>query len=133
MKAVDSFCIDEFEYPNQKNNIPTSEVNLQDAKHSCEKAEKHLCSDKEWPVKERKNDAGPMAMHILHCAVSTLREERLEEQCPAGERKDCQTPEGVNDMTGNLWEWSLGTVTRWELELLRGHGAVSSESRSFGE
>ena len=48
MKAVDSFYIDEFEYPNQKNKISTSEVKLQDAKHSCEKAEKHLCSDKEW-------------------------------------------------------------------------------------
>ena len=74
-----------------------------------------------------------MAMHTLHCAVSTLREERLVEQCPAGERKDCQTPEGVNDMTGNLWEWTAsgrlhGGNWNFSKDLL----SVSQRSMEYG-
>ena len=114
MKAVGEFCIDEFEHPNKKNNIPTSEVNLQDATQYCEKEEKHLCSDKEWLMtcqgtQKRRwsygNDYEPL--RCFHSSAGSI-----DQAIPSGERKDCQTPEGVNDMTGNLWEWTASGKLR---------------------
>ena len=112
MVAIGSFCIDAFEYPNVEGQAPAGGLDLQGARDACKTRGARLCTGAEWEracggVELRRWPYGdtydPRACNFGDAARKSGDPQLL----PAGQMDGCQTPEGVADLTGNLWEWTL--------------------------
>jgi hypothetical protein len=122
------FCIDEYEFPNQKGAHPPWMVSWYDAQATCASIDKRLCYESEWvaacegPEKlpfpygySRDNTKcnidnqwiKPSLPHVYSKdAGVALRElSRLDQSTPSGAVADCVSGFGVHDMTGNFDEW----------------------------
>lgn len=105
-KAPSSFCIDKFEFPNRSNQSPKVNVSLSQAKEFCAAAQKTLCTKDMWI----EACEGPSSRRWSY--GSEYVPDRCNHNAPDGEgaphivgsSPDCKTPEGVYDMTGNVWE-----------------------------
>jgi formylglycine-generating enzyme required for sulfatase activity len=108
MIATHFGCIDQYEYPNQINTLPTSNVNLSTATMMCQQQGKHLCSNEEWysacaGSEQRRWSYGNQFDSEI-CAHGNAN--RQGGARPSGQYHNCKTPEGAFDLTGNLWEWT---------------------------
>lgn len=111
MKAVGDFCIDQYEFPNVPGQEPQYDPNFEEAKQSCQKAGKHLCTAKEWTLaceggeKRRWPYGNLYDPRICHDQGYTAKEGGMVQ--PSGSFSLCKTPEEVYDLNGNLWEWTM--------------------------
>ncbi|MGM0574286.1 MAG: vitamin K epoxide reductase family protein [Myxococcota bacterium] len=94
-----------------------------EAKAACEEAGKRLCTEEEWvsacigqPAKDADGDGhvtdgdvqGRMYPYGPYYGKDACRDSEDEHHGEAGKTGDhpaCRTPEGVYDLTGNLYEW----------------------------
>lgn len=111
-----SFCVDQFEYPNQSGVLPSVMVSFNEAAHYCKAEGKRLCSEGEWTFACRaprrlsdcnfgqtsKRVHGPTFWDPGTVAAEL---ERNEGRRPSV-RTDCQSPWGVFDQLGNVQEWA---------------------------
>ena len=125
-KVKKRYCIDEFEYPNQKGVKPAVMSDWFEAKAACEAEGKRLCTSSEWTLACEgepklpypygfKRDAEACNIDkdlptVDFEAFSHAREvsdevARLDQREPSGARDRCVSPFGVHDMTGNVDEW----------------------------
>lgn len=117
-KSLPKFCIDKYEFPNQRNVMPTRTVSLSEARDACEKVHKRLCSESEWErackgqwstmVNQQYPYGGTWKMNA--CNVKNFNsltdEEKNSDVVESGGFPDCASAEGVYDLTGNLQEWT---------------------------
>ncbi len=130
-KKTLSFCVDRYEFPNQKGELPALLVSWTDAKKTCEGLGKRLCTedefnfacegtemlpytyglerdankcsiDKAYRKRERKLYRYERCMKHPGCKEHL---EHLDQRLPAGSLPDCVSPFGVYDMNGNINEW----------------------------
>jgi hypothetical protein len=122
------FCIDEYEYPNQKGAHPPWMVSWYDAQASCAALGKRTCYESEWvsacegPDKtpfpygyERDNSKCnidntwiPPHLAELYGKDGAARDKelsRLDQSSPSGALEQCVSGFGVHDLTGNFDEW----------------------------
>jgi formylglycine-generating enzyme required for sulfatase activity len=122
------FCIDEFEFPNEKGAHPPVMVSWYEAKSRCEAAGKRLCAESEWTLACEGPAEKPFpygwARSAAHCnidnawvapslrriyspdlAVSAAELKRLDRSLPSGAKPECVSDFGVFDLTGNFDEW----------------------------
>jgi hypothetical protein len=122
------FCIDEYEYPNQKGAHPPWMVSWYDAQASCESLGKRLCFESEWVSACEGPDKTPFPygyarvntkcnvdntwikpqLDALYGRNDGARQKelaRLDQSVPAGALPECVSGFGVHDMTGNFDEW----------------------------
>jgi hypothetical protein len=127
-KIPKHFCIDEFEYPNERGKIPRVMVTWWDAKKLCEVDGKRLCRDDEWTLACEGAEMLPYsygwkrdktACNIDHTWMKPNDTElfskdpermerelaRISKRLPNGSMARCVSPYGVYDMTGNVDEW----------------------------
>jgi len=104
-----TFCIDIFEVPNVGGKTPIGGLSYDAAADICKKAGKRLCTGTEWlracsgPAC-RLNAPAMNPFNAEWCNPSLdIRSDRPLK--PAGEAKNCITPEGIADLYGNAWEW----------------------------
>jgi hypothetical protein len=132
------FCIDTFEYPNEKGAKPPVMVDFHDAAGLCAEKGKRLCWESEWitacegPEKTPfpyGYDRDPSACNIdnpwvipslekiysQHAVIHGPELIRLDQGLPSGAKPGCKSGFGVFDQTGNVDEWVL-------LETPRGKG-----------
>lgn len=122
------FCIDEYEYPNQKGAHPTWMVSWYDAQATCASLGKRLCYESEWVSACEGPDHTPFpygyARDNTKCNIDNqwiqpnlpdvyskdpqtrlLELSRLDQSAPSGSLPDCVSGFGVRDLTGNFDEW----------------------------
>ena len=120
MIAIDGFCIDTFEHPGREGRVPTGGLGLDGARSACADRGARLCTGAEWE-RACAGDAlrrwpygdvyDPRACNFGAAARGPEDPQLL----PSGRLEGCRTPEGVADLTGNLWEWTLDPAGNGEL------------------
>lgn len=101
--SLDEYCIDTYEYPNEKGEKPRKRNEWYGAKDICEKQGKRLCKDQEWEkaCKGPKNLSYPYGNKYdpNKCNTESGKISLI------GEKDECVSGYGVYDMSGNLKEW----------------------------
>jgi formylglycine-generating enzyme required for sulfatase activity len=124
------FCIDRYEFPNEKGGHPPVQVSAFDAAAMCAERNKRLCWESEWVAACEGPDAWPFPYgHVRskkHCnidnpwrkpslkkvyskrrAVQDRELRRLDQSVPSGSMESCKSGYGVYDLTGNFDEWVM--------------------------
>ena len=110
---VSSFCMDIWEYPNTRGNYPLVNVSWTVADQLCRSEGKRLCTGDEWERACRGSDRRTYAYGNVRdperCNTPLPFEgPRKGQHLPlarAGDHERCATPEGVQDLNGNISEW----------------------------
>jgi formylglycine-generating enzyme required for sulfatase activity len=125
------FCMDRYEWPNKKGELPALLISWVDAKKECEKVGKRLCTedefnfacegeqmlpytygyardpskcniDKQYRKREKKLLKYASCLKKPECKKEL---EKLDQRLPAGAMPACVSPFGVYDLNGNINEW----------------------------
>lgn len=116
LTQVSAFCIDQYEYPNQKGSPPKVKTTWTQARDTCRSMGKRLCTQEEWersckgPATSLLQDqryAYGKTFHAQTCNTRHPQDLDLREAQPSGSFEDCQSVEGVFDLSGNVEEWTL--------------------------
>jgi hypothetical protein len=133
------FCIDRYEYPNEKGAHPAWMVTWYEAQATCEAKNKRLCWASEWTAAcegpdqtpfpygwDRDHDAcnvdnyfvepkrGPGKRLLFYSKDPEIADKelfRLDQSVPSGSMERCKSGFGVYDMTGNVDEWVVSDVS----------------------
>lgn len=123
------YCMDRYEYPNQKGVYPWILVSFYEAVDLCADEGKRLCNEDEWTFACEGEEATPYPYGYTRDAeaciidrswrpyhesamrprdgVNAMAEmDRLWQGVPSGSQPRCRSPFGVYDMTGNVDEWT---------------------------
>ena len=116
-QSFKKFCVDRYEYPNQKDAAPARNVSLSEARQMCENNHKRLCSEIEWErackgpgslMTNQQYSYGPTwvdgACNIKN--FNSMMDDKTGEVATSGEFTECTTNEGVHDLNGNVQEWT---------------------------
>ncbi len=121
-----AFCMDRYEWPNRRGELPTVRVTWHTARRMCEQVGKRLCTEREWTFACEGEQSWPYLYgfrrdsDVCHFDHQTRRPDRarlanpataadeyarLYEAVPSGTYERCVSPFGLNDLTGNVDEW----------------------------
>ncbi|WP_224245432.1 protein kinase domain-containing protein [Hyalangium gracile] len=123
---VVSFCIDEYEYPNQKGAQPRVSVTWEEARQLCDKEKKRLCREEEWekackgPGSSRYPYPGPFNPERCNTDDAQGKDRKLAE---AGRFEECRSAYQVADLSGNVAEWTSSPFTGNDLNRTQKGGA----------
>jgi sulfatase modifying factor 1 len=120
------FCIDKYEFPNQRGVVPEVGMTWEEARDRCETLGKRLCTSSEWTVACEGPERTPYPDGYRRGACNQDRPyifpddaafrnpatrpeeiERLRQSHPSGVRAGCVSHYGVYDLTGNVDEWVI--------------------------
>ena len=125
------YCVDRYEWPNKKGELPMLLISWTDAKKTCESVGKRLCTEDEYNFacegeamlpytygyvrdaekcnidrayrkREKKLSKYQKCMERPACKAELAR---LDQRLPAGSLPACVSPFGVYDLNGNINEW----------------------------
>jgi len=104
---LEEFCIDRYEFPNKKGEIPSTKITWFEAEVYCKKLEKRLCKGEEW----EKACAGKNLLKYSYgdiyqpekCGQSEKTRRDVDR---SGSHPGCVSQYGVHDMIGGVWEWT---------------------------
>jgi formylglycine-generating enzyme required for sulfatase activity len=125
------FCMDRYEWPNEKGTLPAFLVSWTDAKKQCEAKGKRLCGENEYNFACEGEEMLPYTYgyerDATKCNIDkpyrkrtkTLKKyercmknptckaeiEKLDQRVPAGSLAGCVSPFGIYDLNGNINEW----------------------------
>jgi len=137
------FCIDRYEYPNQRGAYPMAMVAWHEAEALCAEQGKRLCDEAEWTFACEGEEAmpypygyvrdpeacvvdrpwrsyNPKALFPRAAPAAGAEVARLWQAAPSGTRERCVSPFGVHDMTGNVDEWTRGVRRGERPSILKG-------------
>lgn len=132
MVRVHDYCIDRYEAPNRRGGKPLVMQSANDARAWCESHGKRLCTEDEWigacegddhraypygnqHEDDRCNDdkswrevhEGTLAKWPADEAQAHAKE--LYQATSSGSKRNCESEDGIFDMTGNVEEWVVRT------------------------
>jgi formylglycine-generating enzyme required for sulfatase activity len=106
---VPSFCIDEYEYPNQPGVAPTVNVSWEEASRACGKGQKRLCREEEWEkaCKGPGNARFPYGNDFDPNRCNTDDADGKDRALAlTGHFPQCRSAYQVADLSGNVAEWT---------------------------
>jgi hypothetical protein len=127
------FCMDRYEWPNQKGAMPMVLVSWEDARQICASVDKRLCSEDEFNFACEGEAMRPyvygFARDTSRCNFDKPYRERtftflswgfcladpdcreafaaIDQRMPAGSMEGCRSEHGVFDLNGNVNEWVM--------------------------
>jgi hypothetical protein len=124
-----NYCIDRYEYPNQKGEYPWIMVSWYEAEDLCADEGKRLCTEDEWTFSCEGEEATPYPYGYTRDATACVIDktwrpyhetamrprdgqnaaaelDRLWQGVPSGSQPRCKSIFGVYDLTGNVDEWT---------------------------
>ncbi len=121
-----TFCIDRYEAPNKCGAKPMEGLSYEDAESYCEQQGKRLCSVAEWERACRGPDCRLNFMEMKPFSGAACRA-GLDVQpdlrpAVSGTLESCETPEGIADLFGNMWEWVDGDYKKYYKYIYGGAG-----------
>lgn len=106
----EKFCIDTYEYPNKKGETPVLNVTYAQARESCQKQGKRLCTPQEWESacrNEKEKNRYPYGKNFVMERCNTLGNPVTKNKVSkSGFFHDCRGDAGILDMSGNAAEWT---------------------------
>lgn len=140
MAATAQGCIDRYEYPDRAGAMPRGNLDLTEARTLCREAGKHLCTDAEWQAACEGPDGRRWPYGDVfdpnRCndhARATDADPKGGQAEPSGAFSGCVTPEGIADLSGNLWEWTDAGHLRgggWDLSAGLGQCRAHADARA---
>lgn len=142
MVEIGSFCIDRHEAVIVRGRaepatqeLPSAGISYLDADRACRAAGHRLCTEEEWsracegldPV--RRLPYGE-TWEAHRCNTAEWDDPPDRPVRASGALASCVSPEGVLDLSGNVWEWTSGLDPSGTLRELRGGGAHNGESQA---
>lgn len=112
-RKVAAFCIDRWEYPGGKGGVPQVRVTRAEAQALCAKAGKRLCSELEWERACKGPDSWTYPYGKAWDADRCNTEDAAgndRKVAKTGSFAKCRGPFGVDDMSGNVMEWTSGAM-----------------------
>lgn len=108
VRLVKSFCMDRFEYPDVRYELPVVNKSWFEAQKLCAREGKRLCREDEWEFACTASEGfsysyGPL--HIPYLCNSDNPKPEFAAIAPAGSRFQCRNRWGVFDLDGNVSEW----------------------------
>ena len=102
-----NICMDIYEYPNASGEAPLGGVNWKEAEELCRKNDKRLPSLKEWES-ACGGQEGRLYPYGNEYKAGTCQVDLKPNDKPAPSRskRKCRSPEGIYDLSGNVWEWT---------------------------
>ncbi len=101
---VRPFCIDSWEYPNKRGELPLTDVSWIEASNICRKSGKRLCTEIQWEVAcmGKFPHTYPYGNNYQRgkCNADSYSLNRI------GDNISCVSSYGVYDMSGNVFEWT---------------------------
>ena len=141
-----SFCIDRFEFPGKREQVPRVDIRWTEAAEECSRAKKRLCREAEWTLAcegesmlpypyglSRESNACNIDATLPAPAAGAREHWRspVDQREPSGKRKTCVSPFGVFDMTGNVDEWVDGKANGHPSSSMGGYwGPVRNRCRA---
>ncbi len=116
-RRVEAYCIDIYEYPNERGRQPQAHVTWARAKKACEKAGKRLCSEIEWEraCKGPEGTRFPFGDEFVASTCNVSADSGGQRRPgDAGVFSRCRSGFGAIDMAGNVAEW---TASQWSKEV----------------
>ena len=109
LQRIDSFCMDQYEYPNQRGLLPLANVTWEEARGYCEAQDKRLCWEAEWEwacrgLDKRLYSYGSERQEGA-CHADVAHDDTSIKMVPSGHFSHCKSPEGIYDLNGNVSEW----------------------------
>ncbi len=109
LEQIKGFCVDQYEFPNARGQLPRVSVTWEEALSACEESGKRLCSEKEWEraCKGNKNSRYSYGKSWQE-GICNTEDQRGKDSAVAevGNYKECKTDLGIFDMSGNVAEWT---------------------------
>jgi PKD repeat protein len=106
------FCVDIYEWPNKKYEMPVVDVSYEEAVETCAKEGKRICTAEEWQMacrnqNERSNYPYGKEYQVDRC--NTIGNPTVKNKLSAsGVFLHCAGASGIFDMSGNAAEWTRG-------------------------
>lgn len=139
MVSLGEFCVDRFEHPNKVGHIPESNLTYQGATAACASRGLHVCTKAEWEracggAQQRAWTYGD-AYQSSRCNYALIKPRHQPKVFPSGAAPTCVSPEGVFDLSGNVWEWITlpdggGQLRGGGLNVSAGYGNCASTAHS---
>lgn len=133
------FCIDKYEWPNKKGELPQVLMTWWQAKKSCESVGKRLCTGSEHTFACEGNSIKPYPYGDgYHRGVGVCNQDRqpwldpathtfeeLDKRVPSGQYETCISDFGVYDIVGNADEWVVNESGKPYISALSGGHSVA--------
>jgi hypothetical protein len=104
------FCMDIYEWPNEKKKIPVRNITYEESKIECSKIGKRLCTQNEMIAAcqgNKDNYLYPYGKKYNDDYCNTYGNRHVDNSiAPSGEFPECVSRYGIYDMSGNISEWT---------------------------
>jgi hypothetical protein len=138
-----AFCIDRFEYPNERRAYPIIDVTWNESAALCKEQGKRLCTESEWTFACEGEEARPYpegyARDPIACVIdrpwrlvdeqalspreghaALMEIDHLWQGEASGAHPGCRSAFGVHDLTGNVDEWTSSVSPGERPSILKG-------------
>ena len=146
-RVAKHFCIDEYEYPNIKGELPKVYMSYLDIEKACNAEGKHVCDESDWTFACEGEEARPYAYgdgYIRNKSTCNIDKkfvdpfnpknaDKLDGREPSGNRDECVSVFGVHDQLGNADEWVHNTIGKPFKGILKGGHWLKTRARCRAE